>query len=306
MAETIEEKRQRLLGLAKEAVSKAYSTGEHSIAQAFNAYSEIDKSRNLVHERVEEWYGIYFPELSSANQERFAQFVVRLGANKKNAGQEQLRDIFGEGAEQVGQAIQRSIGSEPGAEEFKALSALASMELELGRIANEIDAYMKENVPKLMPNVAFITDYRIAAELLSKAGSLSKLANMPASTIQLLGAEKALFRHLRTGARPPKYGAIFKLKEVTNAERWNKGRVARLFAAKIGIAARADAISKRFIGKELRQELDRQLARISRKQRPQDVRSRRTQPMGGFRPNKGYDRQAQWRERGPGRFARKG
>jgi nucleolar protein 56 len=295
LAETIEEKRQRLLGLAREAVSKAYSTGEHSIAQASNAYGEIDKSRNLIHERVEEWYGIYFPELGSANQERFARFVVEAGANKKAAGQEQLRDIFGDGAEQVRQAIEKSIGSEPGAEEFKALRALASMELELGRVAQEIDAYMKENVPKLMPNVAFITDYRMAAELLSRAGSLAKLASMPAGTIQLLGAEKALFRHLRTGARPPKYGAIFKLKEVTSAERWNKGRVARLFAAKIGIAARADAISKRFIGKELRQELDRALARIGSKRQPQGLRSRRTQPMGGFRPQRGFDRQGQWK-----------
>lgn len=290
MAETIEEKRRRLLGLAKDAVSKAYSTGEHSIAQALNAYNEIGKARNLVHERVEEWYGIYFPELSSANQERFARFVAELGANKKSASQEQLKVIFGDSAEQVAQAIQRSIGSEPSSEEFKALSALAGMELELDRIEGEIDAYLKENVPKLMPNVAYIADYRIAAELLSKAGSLSKLAGMPASTLQLLGAEKALFRHLRTGARPPKYGVIFKLKEVTNAERWNKGRVARLFAAKLSIAARADSISKRFIGKELRQELDKGLARISSKKQPPQGRERHGGQGPGYRgrPRFGY------------------
>ncbi|MEM3212248.1 MAG: hypothetical protein QXR85_02980, partial [Candidatus Micrarchaeaceae archaeon] len=126
-------------------------------------------------------------------------------------------------------------------------------------------AYLRSAVEKLMPNIASLIDYRLAAELLSKAGSLNKLANMPASTIQLLGAEKALFRHLKYGAKPPKYGVLFKLKEVTNAQKKEKGRIARLYATKISIAARADAISKHFIGKELKQSLDEAMQRLKSK-----------------------------------------
>ena len=146
--------------------------------------------------------------------------------------------------------------------EFAALKNLASAELELIRVEKEIDAYLAENVPKAMPNVSYLVDYKIAAELLSRAGSLTKLALMPSSTIQLLGAEKALFRHIRSGSRAPKYGVLFRLKDVTVAERWNKGKVARMFAAKLSIAARADAFSKRFIADTLKAALEKSLANM--------------------------------------------
>ncbi|MDE1873716.1 MAG: NOP58 family protein [Candidatus Micrarchaeota archaeon] len=267
MAETAEEKRRRLLGLAKQAVSKAYSTGEHSIAQAINAYNEIEKTRNLLHERVEEWYGIYFPELTIGSPEKYTRFVLSAGANKKQATEQQLAEIFGDGSKDLLTWIKNSIGGEPEQGEFAALKAIAGAELELLRTEKEIDAYLKENVPKLMPNVSYLVDYKLAAELLSRAGSLTKLAMMPSGTLQLLGAEKALFRHLRSGSKPPKYGVLFKLKEVTEADRRSRGRIARLFATKLSIAARADAISKRFIGKELREQIDRSLVKIREKEK---------------------------------------
>ena len=94
MVETAEEKRKRILALAREAVSKAYSTGEHSISQAVSAYNEMEKTRNLLHERIEEWYGIYFPELTLANQEKYTAFVLQAGADKKKASKERLSIIF--------------------------------------------------------------------------------------------------------------------------------------------------------------------------------------------------------------------
>jgi nucleolar protein 56 len=283
LVETPEEKRRRILSLAKEAVSKAYSTGEHSLAQAVNAYNEIEKSRNLLHERVEEWYGIYFPELTLGSAESYAKFVVSAGANKKQADKEALKQILGDGAEDVFAKIQKSIGGEPDANEFKAILALVNTELEMIRRENEIDTYLKENVPKLMPNISYLVDYKLAAELLSRAGSLEKLANMPSSTLQLLGAEKALFRHLRTGSKPPKYGILFRVKEVVTADRSDKGRIARLFATKLSIAARADAISKRFIGKMLKESIDKSIAKMKtrpRKPAPQrpEQQNRRFEP----------------------------
>ena len=100
-------------------------------------------------------------------------------------------------------------------------------------------------------------DHRIAAEMLSKAGSLDRLASMPASTIQLLGAERALFKHIKYGSRPPKYGYLFKLPELAMLNKHDKGRMARIYATKISIAARADAISKRFIADVLKQQIQK-------------------------------------------------
>lgn len=284
MAETPEEKRRRILSLAKEAVAKAYSTGEHSIAQAVSAYNEIEKTRNLLHERIEEWYGIYFPELSTTNAEKYTRFVLQAGSNKKQASKETLSEIFGDSGEEVLMKIRQSIGAEPDESEYKALGALANAEMELMRIEREVDAYLRENAPKLMPNVCFLADYKLAAELLSKAGSLNKLAMMPSGTLQLLGAEKALFRHLRTGSRPPKYGVLFRLKEVVAADRRSKGRIARLFATKLSIAARADAISKRFIGKQLRESIDKNLAKIKEKESMPRSENRRPMPQRPQRP----------------------
>ena len=264
MPETAEEKRKRILTLAKESISKAYSTGEHSLMQAVNAYNELEKTRNLLQERLEEWYGIYFPEFI-ASPEQYAQFVMEAGSNKKKAPADLVAKIFPDNSDSILKKIESSIGNEPSEVEFAALKNLASAELELIRVEKEIDTYLQENVPKAMPNVSYLVDYKIAAELLSRAGSLTKLALMPSSTIQLLGAEKALFRHIRSGSRAPKYGVLFRLKDVTVAERWNKGKVARMFAAKLSIAARADAFSKRFIADTLKAALEKVGAKVELK-----------------------------------------
>jgi nucleolar protein 56 len=263
LAETPEEKRRRILSLAREAVSKAYSTGEHALAQAVNSYNELERDRNLLHERLEEWYGIYFPELDLGSAEAYARFVMEAGADKKKASIDALKKVSKEKAEDIMEKIRDSIGNEPKGDEYIVMRSMASTELGLIALEKELDGFLKENVPKTMPNIAHLIDYRVAAELLAKAGSLSKLADMPASTIQLLGAEKALFRHLRSGSKPPKYGILFKLKEVAAADRRNRGKIARVFATKISIAARADAISKRFIGDVLKESLDKSIARIN-------------------------------------------
>jgi nucleolar protein 56 len=288
LTETPEEKRKRILSLAKEAVTKAYSTGEHSLVQAINSYNEVERARNLLHERLEEWYGIYFPELETGSAEAYARFVMEAGRDKKQAGMEVFDRIFRERGGELAALAQRSIGSEPNDEEYAVVRSMAETELGLMKLEGEMDAFLKEKVPQAMPNISYLVDYRLAAELLAKAGTLQKLAVMPASTIQLLGAEKALFRHLRSGSKSPKYGALFKLKEVTVAERWNRGKVARIFATKISIAARADALSKRFIGKELKESLDRAMERISASPRPEGWTERSHEGRPSFRQNERF------------------
>ncbi len=266
--ETIEEKRRRFLENAKAAVAGAYATDEHAVMQAINSYNNVEKIKNMLHERLEEWYSIYFPELKMDNQSTYAKFVLKFGANKKEATKEQLTNLVGESGAELHSAIQRSIGREPSKDEYRAIRRMAEQEVQLGELSEEIDAYLKESTKNVMPNIVYLIDYKIAAELLAKAGSLNRLAYLPASTVQLLGAEKALFKHMKFGSRPPKYGILFKLPEVTAAPKRDKGRLARLYATKISIAAKADAFSHNFIAEDLKKSIDLHAKEIKDNPRP--------------------------------------
>lgn len=287
MKESPEAKRQRIMGLAKASVTDAYSSGEHAISQAIASYNELDKMRNLVHEKLEEWYGIHFPELRLQNQLTYAKFVVAFGQDKKAATSEQLAELLGTGTEPVTRQIESSMGQEPTQAEFEAIKDLAQLELDIAEKMEKLDKYLEQSTKQLMPNITYLIDYKIAAELLAKAGTLQKLAIMPAGTLQLLGAEKALFKHLKFGSRPPKYGTLFKLPVVNTAGRFERGRIARIYATKLAIAARADGISKNFIAPKLKEQLDKALAKAASKPKRFETDQTRRQDQQYRRQNSG-------------------
>ena len=304
MKETAEEKRNRLLNLAKSSVGSAYAGTEHSITQAIASFNELEKSRNLVHEKLEEWYGIFFPELRLTNQITYAKFIIEFGRNKKAADSGQLAALLGGAADQVRNQAENSIGREPTEEEYLQLKALAELELHIAQTGDLLDKYLETSTKALMPNITYLIDYKVAAELLGKAGSLEKLSLMPAGTIQLLGAEKALFKHIKFGSKPPKYGSIFKLQQVGGAARFDRGRIARAYGAKLAIAARDDGISKNFIADKLKAQLDEIIKKQSNRppkpgsqsrfqgRGPQNQRPRQGQGFRNFDKNKGN-----WRNR---------
>ncbi len=251
---------------AKSDVSIAYTTSaaDHSIIQAINSYNEVERIRNTLYERLEEWYGAYFPNVRLENHDTFARLVSRVSSS--DVDETILNEILGGDSERVTRAIKSSTGfPNIDAEEYKALSALAEYELRLTELQKSLDTFLELQTKKVMPNIVYLIDYKIAAEMLGKAGSLMHLANMPASTIQLLGAEKALFKHIKFGSRPPKYGYLFKLPELATMSKKEKGRMARIYATKICIAARADAMSKRFIAVLLKEQIQKARKRNSNK-----------------------------------------
>lgn len=257
MRESREERRRRLLEKARAGVTEAYSSADHSIIQAINAYKELDKAKQIVFERLEEWYSIYFPNVGIANQEAYMNLVAHV-QKKEDASEAQLQQFMGENAGRIAAAIENQEKREPMADgEYAAIKSLALEGLRINELQKKLDSYISEAAKQYMPNITYLIDYKLAAELLSKAGSLTKLATMPASTIQLLGAEKALFKHIRFGSRPPKYGILFKLPEITNAPKRQKGRLARIYATKISIASRADAFTKNFIAGRLKEQLEK-------------------------------------------------
>ena len=118
---------------------------------------------------------------------------------------------------------------------------------------------------EVAPNTKAVAGALLGARLIAIAGSLQNLAMRPASTIQVLGAEKALFRSLKTGARPPKHGLIFQHALLHDAKRWQRGKIARVIAGKLAIAARADAFGGRYVGDKLKADIDKRIAEIQEK-----------------------------------------
>ena len=295
LKESPEEKRRRLMELAKASVTTAYSTGEHSVILAINTYNEIERTRNLIHEKLEDWYGIFFPELRLNNQVTYAKFVIDFGMDKKGADKEELTLLLGDvAAGETLSKIEKSIGREPSESEYQMLKGVAESEIRLAKEEEDLDAYLGQRVKELMPNISHLIDYKVAAELLAKAGSLSKLALMPASTVQLLGAEKSLFKHIRFHTKPPKYGVLFKLPQISAASKRNRGRIARLYATKICIAAKADAFTKNFIAERLKEQIDKTLERYAKEpERPERFESQQEQRQGQQwhgRPGGGHGR----------------
>ena len=128
-----------------------------------------------------------------------------------------------------------------------------------------MENYVDRTMEEMAPNVRAVAGALLGARLIAIAGSLQNLAMRPASTIQVLGAEKALFRSLKTGARPPKHGLIFQHTLLHDAKRWQRGKIARVIAGKLAIAARADAFGGRFIGERLKAEINKRLEEIREK-----------------------------------------
>lgn len=257
-----EEIRKKFISSTKEQMQQSYQKEEYVLMQAINAYNESNKSYNLANERLSEWFGLYVPELKTSNFIALANIACMLAQNKID--KEGIISAIGnaELGENIYNMIKNSIGRELNEFEAKALEGFAQYAIASLKNMDVLSEYIKNTSTKLLPNLTYLTDDKIAAELLSKAGSIERLATMPSSTVQLLGAEKALFKHIKYGTKPPKYGILFKLADVTAAPKNKKGRIARVYATKITIALKADYLSKRFIADKLKEDLTAAIKKI--------------------------------------------
>ncbi|MCL5680068.1 MAG: NOP58 family protein [Candidatus Marsarchaeota archaeon] len=279
MENDFDELRKRMIKSAKEKIKMNYESEEYALIQAINAYNEALKSQNLFYERLTEWYGLYFPEVSVSSPKALASLALILNSDR-SIGKEAIESAIGDAgkAESIARKLEGSIGRLMGEEERNVIIEYAKLLLDMSDSIEKLDAYISAAVGRLLPNTAYITEDKIAAELLSKAGSMERLATFPASTVQLLGAEKALFKHIKFGSKPPKYGVIFKLPEVTNARKDLKGRIARLYATKIAMALKADYYTKNFIAEKLKNDISNGIKRISSS--PIKEKPKREQRMG--------------------------
>ena len=262
----IDELRERMLKSAKEGIRNAYESEEYALMQAINAHIETSRSYNLNFERLSEWYGIYFPEIRMGNPNTLAALIIAVG-NEQKPSKEKIVEAVKDAdkAEAIYSKAVETIGRRMNDDETKAIVRFARLSNEMAASLDELDSYIKAAANRLLPNTTYLTEPKIAAELLGRAGSMERLATMPAGTVQLLGAEKALFKHIKFGSRPPKYGVLFKLPEIGTAPREIRGKIARVYATKICIALKADHFSKNFIAEKLKKDLELSIKRIREK-----------------------------------------
>ena len=222
------------------------------VIQAINALDEIDKSINIYTERLREWYGLHFPEMDRfiKDHEKFAKIVVDFGF-KENIKKEKLVEL-----------AKRSAGIDLTPEDLSIIQNLGQEVLNLFKLRRNVEKYIDNTLKEIAPNLREVAGPTIAAKLISIAGGIEKLAKMPSSTIQLLGAEKALFRYLHGKGKPPRHGIIFIHPLIQKSPNKYRGKIARLLASKLSIAAKVDFYKGEFIGKKLKRDVEEKVKEI--------------------------------------------
>lgn len=225
-----------MMNLAEEQKMMGASPDER-IAQAVNALDDLIQSSNLLSERLHEWWGMQYPKQNKImKEEDFVAFVLSKEAD-----------------------------SEVNEEDLAPILDLAKTLGDMYEKKDQLEEYIKVKMKSSASNISYLVGPIIGARVIAKAGSLNRLAKLPSGTIQVLGAEKALFRHLKEGSNPPKHGFIFQHPLVHRAPYWQRGKISRAFAAKIAIAAKMDQYSDKMIGEDLKNEFLERIEEIKKK-----------------------------------------
>jgi Protein implicated in ribosomal biogenesis, Nop56p homolog len=235
------------------------------VIQVIESIDELNKTINILVERLVEWYGLYFPELYNIlkDNERFTDLIIN-EPNRFNLNEEILIKLgFSEKiSKRIVEAAIKTAGADFDEKDLEIIRSFAQKIKLLYEENRKLESYLEEIMKEIAPNLESITGATIGARLIAKSGGLKELANLPASTIQVLGAEKALFKHLKYGTKPPKHGILFQHPLVHSAPKWQRGKIARLLANKITIAARADYYSQKNIKEMLKRDIEKRIAMI--------------------------------------------
>jgi len=220
------------------------------IIQAIALLDDLDKELNTYAMRVKEWYGWHFPELARIINDNvaYARFILTTGM-RSNTSSTDLSDVLPEEIEAaVKAAAEISMGTEITSEDLENIQSLAEQVVALTEYRAQLSSYLSTRMQAIAPNLTALVGELVGARLIAHAGSLMNLAKSPGSTLQILGAEKALFRALKTKHDTPKYGIIFHASLIGQATGRNKGKIARMLASKAALGVRVDSLSEWGVG----------------------------------------------------------
>ena len=236
--------RRRNLVLTKKALKQSVAD-DTLITQAISSIQELDKITNILAKRLREWYGWYFPELSQqcSAHEKFVELIAT------KSREELMKEI----------SQNETMGADFSAIHIEEMRQLAVQIHALYQLRRHHELYLEQTMKQYCPNLMELAGVTIGAQLIELGKSLKHLALLPSSTIQLLGAEKALFRHLKTGSRSPKHGIIINHPLIQNAKWKDRGKMARSLADKLSLCARLDYFKGEFKAPEYRKELEKKI-----------------------------------------------
>ncbi len=219
---------------------------DYLIIQSVRIVDELNKSINSLTKRLRDWYALYNPETEHAfiDNEAFVKIIL------SKPREELLKQL----------SVEQTMGADLNKNDLAQIDNLAKAINQLILLKGEYESYQKQIVAQLCPNSLAIAGSNITARLIELAGGFERLSKMTSSTVQLLGAEFALFRHLKTGAKPPKYGVLHEHPLIAK-HRKNAGRVARALADKLAIATKVDFFNGTFIGTKLRNDLEKKFGK---------------------------------------------
>jgi len=236
--------------LGRRKIRESIDFGEH-LARAVETIQDLNETINIKLERLKTWYSLYFSELEEeVNDKKYLELIIEYEDRYK------IKEEIGFAEEFTGQEV---TGQEM--KHFRRLARSIKGELEL---REELEEYVESKMQEYAPNLSTLTGPKLGGELIAEQGSLESLAKQPASTIQVLGAEKSLFRHLDKGTPPPKHGLILQHPYVHRAPESLRGKIARTFANKIAIAARIDYFDGEYQGEKMRKELEKKIEKIKK------------------------------------------
>ena len=254
---TLDMYREATIALAKIAVKSSVGPDVH-LGQAVRAYSDLVFANNMFSERLREWYGLHFPELENVvTGSTYAKLISESGSREAVLSALNL--------------TMDSIGSEVEPRDLESIRLFAGVLHDSQIARDDLENYIDLRMKEVAPNICALVGPVIGARLIMHAGNLHRLASMPAGTIQLLGAEKAMFRHLKEGSKPPKHGILFTHPMVRNSPGWQRGAISRALSAKLCLAARADAYTRNDISGLLKAQLEKRISEI-KKQHPNPPR----------------------------------
>ena len=245
--------RQATMQLARESLTEE-DPGAY-ITEQVRAFDDLLSTGNLMSERLREWYGLYYPELERLVDDRRYAELVSIDPDRNAVAAAAKGDPSS------------SVGAVMSEEDLSSIQALAKSAHEILKTRDKMESSIQKKMKEEAPNLSAVAGPVIGARLISLARGLGRLAGMPTSTVQLLGAEKAMFRHLKDKSRPPKHGIIFQHPEIHKAPYWVRGKIARALAGKISIAAKVDFYGDSDVSAELLSSLDKRIAEI-RKRHP--------------------------------------
>ncbi|RMF30470.1 MAG: ribonucleotide-diphosphate reductase subunit beta [Candidatus Nitrosothermus koennekii] len=274
--------REFAIKLSELKIKEASTRRDLHIIQAVNALDEYDKSINILSERVREWYGLHFPELSALIENINTYCDIILIGSRDDLNEDNLKPL-GNRVNIILKAARESKGGDITNDSINTLKNIAKDLKTLIKSRDAIDRYLEKEMEEVAPNIKELVGANVGARLIAKAGGLDRLATLPASTIQVLGAEKALFRALKSKSKPPKHGIIFQHAIIHSSPKWQRGKIARALAANLALAARID-LYKGIKDPELLTRLNKRIEEI--KERYKEMPKKEEKPKKVYKEKK--------------------